>query len=76
MCAPAFVGQRTHLGHVISAEGVTTDPKKIEAVTKWPQPVSKTCEELPGFLLVLSVLPSLFIQFVFKHLLLTELYLF
>lgn len=29
-----------YLGHVISSEGVSTDPGKIEAVSQWPQPNS------------------------------------
>lgn len=38
----------TYLGHVVSAGGVATDPKKLEAVTSWPQP--KTVTELRFFL--------------------------
>ena len=36
------------LGHVISAEGVSTDPSKIEAVKTWPVP--HTARELKSFL--------------------------
>ena len=27
-----------YLGHVVSGEGISTNPKKVEAVTKWPTP--------------------------------------
>ncbi|KAG8478908.1 hypothetical protein CXB51_028768 [Gossypium anomalum] len=30
-----FIG---YLGHIISAQGVTVDPDKIQVVSKWPQP--------------------------------------
>ena len=30
------------LGHIVSAEGITTDPKKVEAVAKWPRPHNVT----------------------------------
>jgi len=36
------------LGHVISAEGVQVDPKKVEAVMDWPRP--KTVTEIRSFL--------------------------
>nr|GFD05426.1 putative reverse transcriptase domain-containing protein [Tanacetum cinerariifolium] len=26
----------TFLGHIVSAEGITMDPAKVEAITKWP----------------------------------------
>ncbi|KAA0067484.1 ty3-gypsy retrotransposon protein [Cucumis melo var. makuwa] len=35
----------TFLGHVVSSEGVSVDPAKIEAVTNWPRPsTSPACE--------------------------------
>ncbi|XP_076949459.1 uncharacterized protein LOC143622102 [Bidens hawaiensis] len=37
-----------YLGHIIAKEGVSTDPKKIEAVQQWPIP--KTVKQLQGFL--------------------------
>jgi hypothetical protein len=35
------------LGHIVSREGIATDPKKIEAVRDWPRP--KTVKEVRSF---------------------------
>lgn len=43
-----FRSEVSYLGHVISAEGVSTDPGKIEAVARWPQPT--TVSALRSFL--------------------------
>ncbi|XP_057475894.1 uncharacterized mitochondrial protein AtMg00860-like [Actinidia eriantha] len=36
------------LGHIISKEGISVDPQKIEAVVNWPQPTNAT--EIRSFL--------------------------
>jgi hypothetical protein len=33
------------LGHVVSADGIKPDPKKVAAVTEWPTPTSALCSE-------------------------------
>lgn len=40
--------QVSYLGHLISAQGVSTDPEKIKAVQEWPEPENTT--KLRGFL--------------------------
>ena len=37
-----------HLGHVVSGKGTSTNPKKVEAVAKWP--TSKTVYDIRSFL--------------------------
>ena len=41
-------GSRVFLGHVISAEGIFVDPRKVEAVLKWERPTNVT--EIRSFL--------------------------
>ena len=43
-----FKSRVTNLGHIVSKNGIETDPKKIEAIKKWPVP--KTVTEVWSFL--------------------------
>ena len=43
-----FKQQINYLGHIVSKEGVSTDPDKITAVTEWPHPTTVT--EVRSFL--------------------------
>nr|GEY92398.1 putative reverse transcriptase domain-containing protein [Tanacetum cinerariifolium] len=43
-----WLGQVVFLGHIVSADGITMDPAKVEAITKWPRP--KTVTEVRSFL--------------------------
>ncbi|KAI5659164.1 hypothetical protein M9H77_27957 [Catharanthus roseus] len=46
--AEFWMSQVTFLGHVITQEGISVDPAKVEAVTYWTQP--KTPTEVRSFL--------------------------
>ena len=48
-----------YLGFIISKDGVSTDPAKIEAVKNWPLP--KNVREVQGFFLGLTGWYSIFI---------------
>ena len=45
-----FTKYIAHLGHIISKDGVETDPKQIKAIVNWPRPsaVNDVCNSL-GF---------------------------
>nr|GEZ09155.1 retrotransposon protein, putative, Ty3-gypsy subclass [Tanacetum cinerariifolium] len=43
-----WLGQVAFLGHIISADGITMDPAKVEAITKWTRPTTVT--EVRSFL--------------------------
>jgi len=43
-----FKEQVEFLGHIVSAEGIACDPKKVDRVKNWPQP--RTVTEVRGFL--------------------------
>nr|GEV22401.1 Ty3-gypsy retrotransposon protein [Tanacetum cinerariifolium] len=40
-----WLGQVAFLGHIVSADGITMDPATVDAITKWPRPMTVT-EEL------------------------------
>ena len=43
-----FRQELTYLGHVVSKDGIQTDPKKVEAIHKWPTPTN--VKEVRSFL--------------------------
>nr|GFC92914.1 retrotransposon protein, putative, Ty3-gypsy subclass [Tanacetum cinerariifolium] len=55
------------LGHIVSAEGITMDPAKVEAITKWPRPMFVT--EVRSFLGAEKSFEELKQRLVFAHVL-------
>ena len=50
-----FCSSLKYLGHIVSKEGIATDPRKIEAICNWPHPKTVTdVRSFPGFLQILS----------------------
>ena len=49
-----FRDEIEYLGHVVSGKGISTNPKKIEAVTKWPTP--KTVYDVRELCLVVMMM--------------------
>ena len=43
-----FRQELVYLGHIVSKDGIQTDPKKVEAIHKWPVPTTVT--EVRSFL--------------------------
>ena len=37
-----FRSSLKYLGHIVSKDGIATDPRKIEAINQWPQPKTVT----------------------------------
>jgi len=53
-----WLEKATYLGHIVSKEGISVDPQKIEAVTQWPRP--KNVMEVRSFLGLASYYQSSF----------------
>ena len=49
-----------YLGHIVSDKGIETDPKKIEAIVKWPIP--ETVHDVRSFLRIYKLLPEICFQ--------------
>ena len=57
-----WLEKEAFLGHVVSKEGISLDPQKIEAVTQWPRP--KNATKVRSFL-GLAVYYNKFVQIFF-----------
>ena len=56
-----FKKEIKYLGHVVSEEGISTDPGKIKSVTEWPQPTTVT--EVRSFWDLLATIEGLYQTF-------------
>ena len=57
-----LVPEGKYLGHIVSEEGTTTDPDKVEAVKTWPKPTN--AKELHSFIGFCSYYPRFISGFV------------
>lgn len=53
-----FKKKASFLGHVFSADGIATDPEKLESVTKWPVP--KYLKQVRSFLAFAHTIENLY----------------
>ena len=57
-----FKSRVAYLGHIVSKNGIETDPKKIDAIKKWLAPKTVTqVQSFLGFKIIINSYPNMHI---------------